>query len=232
MHFTNAFVKLTVFLLTLIVLTIINSLFAKSFLLITTLLICVTSNINPKLYLKLLWRFKILYTVIILFNLIFQAPIISTISSLITLVIIFLLASTFIFTTKQKDIIVAIDKLLFPLSKLGIKTHDIAMIISLTLNFIPNIIEQASRIIKAQVNRGLHYDKTIIQKIKATMGIVFPLFISTIKKSDSTAITMETRLYNQRDNKKVNYNHRLAGYDIMILTTSLVILIIVFMKGY
>ncbi|HQB32500.1 MAG TPA: energy-coupling factor transporter transmembrane component T, partial [Erysipelotrichaceae bacterium] len=99
-------------------------------------------------------------------------------------------------TTKPLDLTMGLEDLLSPLAKLNVPTHDIAMMISLALRFIPTLLEEAQRILKAQASRGVDMESgSFKEKIQAILSLIVPLFVSSFQKADDLADAMEARGY-------------------------------------
>lgn len=99
-------------------------------------------------------------------------------------------------TTKPLDLTDAFEWYLFPLKLIGFPSHIIAMIITLALRFIPTILDDVDRIMKAQTSRGVDFEKgSLISKIKAIISLIIPLFVSAFVRSDELANAMECRGY-------------------------------------
>ena len=99
-------------------------------------------------------------------------------------------------TTTPVDLTHAIERLLKPLSWIGVPVHIAALIMSLTLSFIPSIIEETDRIIRAQKARGADFDTGgLIKRAKAFVPILIPLIISSIRRAEELAFAMNSRCY-------------------------------------
>ncbi len=99
-------------------------------------------------------------------------------------------------TTKPLDLTLGIEDLLAPLEKVKFPTHDVAMMISLALRFIPQLLEEAQRIMKAQASRGVDMENgSFKEKIQAILSLIVPLFVSCFQKADDLADAMEARGY-------------------------------------
>ena len=99
-------------------------------------------------------------------------------------------------TTKPMDMTLGIEDLLMPLEKLKVPTHDIAMMIALALRFIPTLIEEADRILKAQASRGVDFENgSLKEKISAILSLIVPMFVSCFQRADDLADAMEARGY-------------------------------------
>ncbi len=105
-------------------------------------------------------------------------------------------ASLLTLTTTPVDLTHAIERLLKPLSWIGVPVHIAALIMSLTLSFIPSIIEETDRIIRAQKARGADFDTGgLIKRAKAFVPILIPLIISSIRRAEELAFAMNSRCY-------------------------------------
>ncbi len=100
------------------------------------------------------------------------------------------------FTTNTLDFADGLESLLRPLKKIKFPSHEIAMIITISLRFIPTILEELEKIKKAQMSRGVDFETGgIIKRVKNFIPILIPLFISSFKRADDLAMAMEARCY-------------------------------------
>ena len=91
----------------------------------------------------------------------------------------------------------AIENLLNPLKRFGFPAHELAMMISIALRFIPDLLDEAKRIMKAQASRGVDFNEgKLSEKIKAIVSLIIPLFISAFQRAEDLANAMESRNYN------------------------------------
>ncbi|HEX3027759.1 MAG TPA: energy-coupling factor transporter transmembrane component T [Clostridia bacterium] len=89
-----------------------------------------------------------------------------------------------------------IEKLMKPLNRIGLPVHEIAMMMTIALRFIPTLLEETDKIMKAQAARGADFDTgNIIQRAKSFIPVLVPLFISAFRRADELAIAMESRCY-------------------------------------
>lgn len=95
-----------------------------------------------------------------------------------------------------------IETLLSPLKKIKVPVHEFAMMMTIALRFIPTIMEETDKIIKAQSARGADFETgNIFQRAKAMIPILVPLFISAFRRADDLAIAMECRCYHGDHNR-------------------------------
>ena len=114
----------------------------------------------------------------------------------IRLIYLIMGASLMTFTTTPTALTDAIESLLRPLNHLHVPVHEIAMMMSIALRFIPILLEETDKIMKAQIARGADLDSgNIIQKAKAMIPILVPLFVSAFRRANDLAMAMESRCY-------------------------------------
>jgi energy-coupling factor transport system permease protein len=120
----------------------------------------------------------------------------SAIKVFFRLVMLVIIASLMTLTTTPMSMTDGIEKLLKPFQKIGVPAHEIAMMMSIALRFIPTLLEETERIMKAQSSRGADFDTgNIISRIKSFIPILVPLFVSAFKRADELAEAMESRCY-------------------------------------
>ena len=114
----------------------------------------------------------------------------------IRLIYLILGSSLMTFTTTPNALTDGIEKLLWPLRKIKVPVHEIAMMMSIALRFIPILLEETDKIMKAQIARGADLESgNIIQKAKAMVPILVPLFVSAFRRANDLAMAMEARCY-------------------------------------
>ncbi len=100
------------------------------------------------------------------------------------------------YTTSSIELTDAIESLLSPLKVFRFPVHDLAMMMTIALRFIPTLIEETEKIISAQKARGADFESgNIFSRVKALMPILIPLFVSAIKRAGELATAMESRCY-------------------------------------
>ncbi|MGN0141416.1 MAG: energy-coupling factor transporter transmembrane component T family protein [Roseburia sp.] len=99
-------------------------------------------------------------------------------------------------TTTPNQLTDGLEKALMPLSKIGIPVHAIAMMMSIALRFIPILIEETDKIMKAQMARGADFESgNLLKKVKNMIPLLVPLFVSAFRRADDLAMAMEARCY-------------------------------------
>jgi energy-coupling factor transport system permease protein len=105
-------------------------------------------------------------------------------------------------TTTPTQLTDAMEKLLWPLTKIHVPVHEISMMMSIALRFIPILLEETDKIMKAQMARGADFESGgIIQKAKSLVPILVPLFISAFRRANDLAMAMEARCYHGGDGR-------------------------------
>ena len=114
----------------------------------------------------------------------------------IRLVFLIMGSSLMTFTTTPNALTDAIESLLYPLTKIKVPVHEVAMMMSIALRFIPILLEETDKIMKAQIARGADLESgNIFQKVKSMIPILVPLFISAFRRAFDLAMAMEARCY-------------------------------------
>ena len=112
--------------------------------------------------------------------------------------LIFLISGTSLLTltTSPIELTDGIEKLLNPFKKIGLPAHELAMMMTIALRFIPTLMDETDKIMKAQMARGADFESGgIIQKAKSLIPLLVPLFISSFRRADELANAMEARCY-------------------------------------
>ncbi len=119
-------------------------------------------------------------------------------SAMISLRIICLLAGTSLltYTTSPIELTDAVERLLSPLKVFKLPVHELAMMMTIALRFIPTLIEETDKIMSAQKSRGANLDTgKFKERVRALTPILVPLFISAFRRADELALAMECRCY-------------------------------------
>ncbi|WP_138159367.1 energy-coupling factor transporter transmembrane component T family protein [Peptoniphilus catoniae] len=99
-------------------------------------------------------------------------------------------------TTSPIEMTDGIEELLKPFKKIGVPSHEIAMMMTIALRFIPTLIEETDKIMKAQMSRGADFESgNMIKRAKNLVPLLVPLFITSFRRADELAIAMESRCY-------------------------------------
>ena len=123
----------------------------------------------------------------------------------VRLVLLVLSTSVMTLTTKPNDLSDGLEKALGFLKVIRVPVHEIAMIMSLALRFIPTLMEETERIKKAQMARGADFESgNMLKRAKSLIPILIPLFVSSIKRAVNLAQAMEARCYNGGNRTKLH----------------------------
>ncbi len=114
----------------------------------------------------------------------------------VRLVLLIIGSSLMTLTTKPIELTDGLEKLMKPFSKIGVPSHEIALMMTIALRFIPTLMEETDKIIKAQQARGADFESgNLIRRAKALIPILIPLFISSFRIAQDLALAMEARCY-------------------------------------
>ena len=99
-------------------------------------------------------------------------------------------------TTTPTQLTDALESLMRPLKKIHVPVHEISMMMSIALRFIPILMEETDKIMKAQIARGADFEsRNLVKKIKSLVPLLVPLFISAFRRANDLAMAMEARCY-------------------------------------
>ena len=134
------------------------------------------------------------------------------------LILLIGVSSLLMFTTSPLMLTDALEALFKPLKKVGFPAHELAMMMTIALRFIPTLMEETDKIMKAQKSRGSHIGEgNLIAKAKSMIPILVPLFISAFRRADELAMAMEARSYRGgegRTRMKAMRMHKSDGWAI------------------
>ena len=113
----------------------------------------------------------------------------------IRLTLLIIGSSLMTLTTTPNHLTDGLESLLSPLKRLKVPVHEVAMMMSIALRFIPILLEETDKIMKAQIARGADFDSGNLQKAKAMVPLLVPLFIAAFRRANDLAMAMEARCY-------------------------------------
>lgn len=152
----------------------------------------------------------------------------------IRLILLMVTASLLTLTTSPIDLTDGMERLLQPFARVGLPVHELAMMMSIALRFIPTLIEETDKIMKAQVSRGADFESgNILKRGKNMVPLLIPLFVSAIRRAEELALAMEARGYRGGEGRTKLRVLQWSSKDLVLLITTiaLIILFIVF-KGW
>ena len=118
------------------------------------------------------------------------------------LILLITVTSVLTLTTTPIALTDGIEKLLNPFKRIGVPAHELAMMMTIALRFIPTLIEETDKIMKAQMARGADFESgNLLQRAKALIPLLVPLFLSAFRRADDLAMAMEARCYRGGENR-------------------------------
>ena len=118
------------------------------------------------------------------------------------LVMLVSVTSILTLTTTPISLTDGIENLLKPFQRMGVPAHELAMMMTIALRFIPTLIEETEKIMKAQSARGADFESgNLIERAKAMIPLLVPLFLNAFKRADELAMAMEARCYHGGENR-------------------------------
>lgn len=150
--------------------------------------------------------------------------------------LIFLIIGTSLLTLTTSPISLTdgIEHILKPFSRIGVPAHELAMMMTIALRFIPTLIEEAEKIMKAQMARGADFESgNIVKRAKGLVPLLVPLFISAFRRADELAVAMESRCYRGGQNRTRMKQLKIQPRDYQALAVTLImVLLIVWNRGW
>lgn len=143
------------------------------------------------------------------------------------LVLLIGVSSLLMLTTSPLMLTDALESLFRPLKRFGFPAHELAMMMTIALRFIPTLMEETDKIIKAQKSRGSDIGEgNFLAKVKSMIPILVPLFISAFRRADDLAMAMEARCYHGGEGRtcmKAMRMHNVDGRAIVVMSLYMII---------
>ena len=149
--------------------------------------------------------------------------------------IMMLIAGTFLLTYTTSPILLTdgLESLMGPLKKLRVPVHELSMMVSIALRFIPTLIEETDKIMSAQRARGADFESgNLMQRAKALIPLLVPLFISAFRRADELAVAMECRCYHGGEGRTRLRQLKYQSRDYLVLAFFLVLTAAVGVLGH
>jgi len=141
---------------------------------------------------------------------------------IIRIVLLIMGSSLLTYTTSPITLTDAIERLLSPLKLLRFPVHELAMMMSIALRFVPTLIEETDKIMSAQKARGAEIDTgSFVTRAKNMISILVPLFISSFRRADELATAMECRCYNGGEGRTRLRQLKASARDFIALAVTL-----------
>lgn len=167
------------------------------------------------------WRFALTYE-----------GIVSAFYLTVRLVFLILGSSLMTLTTTPNQLTDGLESLMGPLKKIKVPVHEISMMMSIALRFIPILMEETDKIMKAQTARGADFESgNIFKKVKALIPLLVPLFISAFRRANDLAMAMEARCYQGGEGRTKMKPLRYQKIDYMAYVVMLVYLAVAIVAG-
>lgn len=142
-------------------------------------------------------------------------------------------SSILTFTTTPTELTDALEVLLKPLTYIKIPVHDLAIIMSIALRFIPGLMEETDKIMMAQKARGADLDSgNFLKKIKAMLPVLIPLFVSAFRRADELADALDARCYNASSKRTKMKVFKLKLTDVISLVVFVALIVLIFLDKY
>ncbi len=137
-------------------------------------------------------------------------------------------ASLLSFTTSSIDLTDALERLLNPLKRIRVPVHELALMMSIALRFIPTLWEETEKIKKAQIARGAELESgNFIKRLKSYIPIFIPLFLSAFRRAEELALAMEARAYRGGVGRTKYRLHTYSWQDAMLIILFLVVAVLI-----
>ncbi|MEE1281668.1 MAG: energy-coupling factor transporter transmembrane component T [Acutalibacteraceae bacterium] len=146
----------------------------------------------------------------------------------VRIIALILTSSVLTYTTSPTDLTDALERLMKPLTIFHIKVHEIAMMMTIALRFVPTLLEETDKIMNAQKSRGADMESGgVIKRVKAMVPVLVPLFVSAFNRAYELAVAMECRCYRGGNGRTRMKTLHITKKDIIAILASVVILAIV-----
>lgn len=158
----------------------------------------------------------------------------------ITLRLVLLVGGTCMmtFTTSPISLTDGLERLFRPFTKIGFPAHELAMMMTIALRFIPTLMEEADKIQKAQMARGADFESgNIINRAKSMIPVLVPLFVSAFRRADELAMAMESRCYHGGEGRtrmhvlRFKLGDAVAASIVVLMGAAIITIQAVFLRG-
>ncbi len=142
------------------------------------------------------------------------------------LALLIVYAALLTLTTSPIELTDALERISRPLKRWGIPTHELSLMLTLSLRFIPTLLEEAQRIRNAQLSRGAQLTGSLRRRIQGLLPLMVPLFVSAFRRADELALAMDARCYAGGEGRSVYTRLRLGKADYMVMAAALALLLL------
>lgn len=150
----------------------------------------------------------------------------------VRLVILIMFTSLLTLTTSPIELTDGLEDILKPFARVGVPAHELAMMMTIALRFIPTLLEEAERIMKAQMARGADFESgNMVKRAKSLVPLLVPLFVSAFRRADDLAMAMEARCYRGGEGRTRMRQFHLHLRDYLaFMLVALVSAVVIFMR--
>lgn len=151
---------------------------------------------------------------------------------LLSLRVVFLIIGSMFLTltTSPTELTYGFESLMSPLKKIKVPVGEISLMISIAIRFVPTLLDEADKIVKAQKSRGVDFETgNILNRIKNIVPILVPLFINSFRRADELAVAMESRCYSGSENR---FKYRVLKFNKNDFISFVVFIIFIFLVFY
>ncbi|WP_026486938.1 energy-coupling factor transporter transmembrane component T family protein [Caldanaerobius polysaccharolyticus] len=149
--------------------------------------------------------------------------------------LLFLIVGTSLLTLTTSPIMLTdgIELLMSPFKRIGVPAHELAMMMTIALRFIPTLLDETDKIMKAQMARGADFESgNIVKRAKAMVPLLVPLFINAFRRADELAMAMEARCYRGGENRTRMRQLRVGKVDWGAVAVTCIMIILVVLDRY
>lgn len=140
------------------------------------------------------------------------------------ILLLIMFTSLLTLTTSPLQLTDGIEYLLSPFKRLGVPAGELAMMMTIALRFIPTLLEEAEKIMKAQMARGADFTSgNIIKRARNLIPLLVPLFISAFRRADDLALAMESRCYHGGEGRTRLHQLKINSRDLLALLISIIL---------
>lgn len=143
------------------------------------------------------------------------------------LLVVFFLAQLLTFTTSPLELTDGLENILRPLQKIKVPVHELAMVMTIALRFIPVFFEESARITKAQMSRGADFSSSFTGAFRNMISIIVPLLARAFQRADDLAIAMESRCYAGGIGRTRLHQISMRTRDHLLVMVSLIYIVVI-----
>ncbi len=151
----------------------------------------------------------------------------------IRLILLIIGSSMLTLCTRPLSLTDGIERLLSPFKKIGLPAHEIAMMMTIALRFIPTLLEETDKIMKAQQARGADFETgSVLHRAKSLIPILVPLFVSAFRIAQDLAMAMEARCYRGGEHRTRMHEMKMKGRDYAAMALQVLFLAVIIVEAY